>query len=742
MEGQKTLFQEESLPAEDGTWFVLFLPMPAPSGLHQRALSLSLFLEGESRHAVSGLLYLPESESLQVPTLLGRRDLQAGPRIFLATNSRGGMLRAPLVWGQLESRYDGLLAANRNPKYPEDRWMLLSRCRCWVVYQGYSQELRFDCFHTFHMDPEGRGVWRFHVPTGQGEHVRLTVRVEMDKKENSVHLLFFRHPAGSRGGRLPDDRPVRLIVRPDIESRSVHHTTKAYLGPEAAWPRAVTPRPDGFLFVPEPTCHLTVIFSGSRFVPETEWHYMVHRPGEAVRGHDPDSDLYSPGYFRMELQGGAPAVMTAHAGDGHEETLQVADVSAFSEEALYGVPEGVSMEKLLALALDRFVVRRGGLRTVIAGYPWFLDWGRDSLIVVRGLVAAGRLSDARAVLRQFGQYEKAGTLPNMIAGSRVANRDTSDAPLWFFVGCRDMNDREGNLRFIDTRVGRKTVREILFSIAGTYIAGTENGVRMDPETGLIYSPAHFTWMDTNFPAASPREGYPIEIQALWYHALSFLNRIDPGQERGPWRSLGEKVQTAIRERYLLPDDGYLSDCLHTADGAPADGAEADDHLRPNQLLAITLGAVTDGDICRGILDACQTLLVPGAIRSLADRPVRRPLPVVHNGAPLNDPTRPYRGVYAGDEDTMRKPAYHNGTAWAWLMPSFCEAWAATYGPAAAGTAAAWLGSSLRVLSEGCLGQLPEILDGDSPHLQRGCDAQAWSASEWYRVWLKLKKQPD
>jgi glycogen debranching enzyme len=325
----------------------------------------------------------------------------------------------------------------------------------------------------------------------------------------------------------------------------------------------------------------------------------------------------------------------------------------------------------------------------------------------------------------------------MIVGKRAANRDTSDAPLWFFVGCRDMVDREASRRFIDTRAGRKTVRDILFSIAEAYRKGTANGIRMDPDTGLIFSPGHFTWMDTNHPAGTLREGYPVEIQALWCHALSFLSRIDPEQERGPWPGLLEKAKAALRELFYLPALGYLSDCLHAAPGVGAAGAEADDALRPNQLLAITLGAVTDGDICRGILDGCQALLVPGAIRSLADRAVGRPLPVTRDGRLLNDPMRPYWGIYAGDEDTRRKPAYHNGTAWAWLMPSFCEAWRMTYGPSATATAAAWLGGGVRLLWEGCLGQMPEILDGDAPHRQRGCDAQAWSVSELLRVWLSL-----
>jgi len=154
-------------------------------------------------------------------------------------------------------------------------------------------------------------------------------------------------------------------------------------------------------------------------------------------------------------------------------------------------------------------------------------------------------------------------------------------------------------------------------------------------------------------------------------------------------------------------------------------AEPDDAVRPNQLFAISLGVIDPaGPLAHEILKTCAELLVPGAIRSLADRPVTRPIPVVHNGTALNDPLRPYWGHYNGDEDTRRKPAYHNGTAWTWPFPSYCEAWAMTYGEAGRQTALAWLTSSIRLVETGCLGHLPEVIDGDCPHTTRGCDAQA------------------
>jgi glycogen debranching enzyme len=147
--------------------------------------------------------------------------------------------------------------------------------------------------------------------------------------------------------------------------------------------------------------------------------------------------------------------------------------------------------------------------------------------------------------------------------------------------------------------------------------------------------------------------------------------------------------------------------------------------------------VTDKQIGRAVLKACEQLLIPGAVRSLADRPVRYPLPIVHEGRSLNDPDRPYWGTYSGDEDTRRKPAYHNGTAWSWLLPTYCEAWFRVYGKSGKTTALALLGSMVELMNHGCLGHLPEILDGDEPHQPRGCDAQAWGASELLRVWTLL-----
>jgi starch synthase (maltosyl-transferring) len=393
----------------------------------------------------------------------------------------------------------------------------------------------------------------------------------------------------------------------------------------------------------------------------------------------------------------------------------------------------------MLVALKQFIVSRDNLKTVIAGYPWFLDWGRDTLIVTRGLISAGHVEVSKSILKQFAKFEENGTLPNIIHGENAANRDTSDAPLWFFVACGDLIRQTGSTGFLKESCGTRTIGDVLVSIAKSYINGTSNGICVDPSTHMVFSPPHFTWMDTNFPAATPREGYPIEIQTLWHYALRLLSRIDKVNKKMKWSERAVRLGEFIIKLFYMPDEGYLADCLCAHSGKTALHAEVDDALRPNQLFAITLGAVNAPDIIRRIIGRCESLLVPGAIRSLADKPVKRPLPVIHNGISCNDSFHPYKGVYTGDEDTQRKPAYHNGTAWTWVFPSFCEAWAMAFGKAGKKTAMALLSSSTLLMNSGCAGQLPEILDGDFPHTHRGCDAQAWGVSEWIRVWNMLKR---
>src|SRR5262249_13141852 len=296
--------------------------------------------------------------------------------------------------------------------------------------------------------------------------------------------------------------------------------------------------------------------------------------------------------------------------------------------------------------------------------------------------------------------EEKGTLPNSIFGEDASNRDTSDAPLWYGLVCEEAAVLLG-VDIYDAVVDNqgRTVRDVLRNIATGYSRGTPNGIQVDVESGLVWSPSHFTWMDTNYPAGSPREGFPVEIQVLWIRLLRQLSVIDPASHR-QWNELADRSQNSFTRLFWLEKQGYLADVLLARSGQRAASAVPDNSLRSNYLLAIALGLFTGERAQRSLNAALRHLVIPGALRSLAPLPVSPPLPIYGpDGRLLNDPQRPYWGQYQGAEATQRKPAYHNGTAWTWTFPIFCEALARAWDlqPEAVAAARSYLSSMDRLL---------------------------------------------
>ncbi len=714
-------------------FFALFMPMDPPPGTHRTVcLDLRVFDEKDrTQVCCESLLYLAHGRDVVMSSDFSRKEILTHPSLkLLSTSQTGGMMRAAAWWGKLESRYDALLAANLNPDMPENRWIFLSRCRIWAVYQDHSVELSLECLETFTFDYQKGGLWCFHVPTSEGKHYAIELHAVLGEKGNHGVLSLSR-PSSLPESRLslPDKSAVQVIIRPHIEDRGFHETTKAFSGPETHWPQSVTCHDRGFVFTPDPARRFSLEVSKGQFVLQSEWDYMVHRPLEASRGLDPESDLFSPGYFKTSLLGEESFVLDAYT---HKDP-GIRKISKPGQNRQW------PFQDALYRSLEAFLVKRGDNKSVVAGYPWFLDWGRDSLIFTRSLIELERFDDAESILRLFARFEDSGTLPNMICGPDATNRETSDAPLWFIACVRDLVDRQGHDGFLDQDIGGRTIRRILLSMGHSMIHSTPTGVVADPGTGLLYSPSHFTWMDTNFPAGTPRQGYPVEIQALWHYALDFFSRIDTPEAMPNWQKKALQVQEAILEYYYDRSLGYFSDCLHCEGPAGAASAVRDDAMRPNQLFLVTLEVIRDRQIITTCLETCMTLLVPGGIRSLSNRALTVPLPVELDGELLNDPYHPYAGRYEGDEDRSRKPAYHNGTAWSWPFPVFCEAWVTGFGPGSRDTAKAWLSSAVILMRKGAAGYIPEILDGDAPHTPRGCDAQAWSSSEFARVFHKLSR---
>ncbi len=682
---------------------------------------------------IAPVMLLAENNS-KICVDVNARQLLHSDCYALCRNDLGGMSQVRAKWGTLRSKYDALLAANCNPDYPVDRHIMLTRFRGWVIYRDYSREISVDCQCAFTTDMDNKVSWRFELPVGMGKSIPFVITLDLSKTDNSANIVFTRLSANC-SDCLENDEIVKLVIRPDIEDRSNHNVTKAYEGPEFSFPGAVKQFENGFTFSPAGgrTLSLTVN-DGGQFIVEPEWKYMVHLPIELQRGLESSTDLFSPGYFKIKLGGNESAVLRASISTANFESKNAEfDMMPVAMNKKWDIKE------LLSKAMSFYMVKRGDYKTVIAGYPWFLDWGRDTFIALRGFIAGGSEQQCRQIINQFARFEYNGTLPNMIRGNDVSNRDTTDAPLWMFTAVNDYIAKTGDASILSDDCNSRTLLEVLISIANGYTAGTFNGIKVDPETQLVFSPSHFTWMDTNYPAATPREGYPIEIQALWFAALDFLGRFDT-DNLYKWQLMAAAVRKSVYRLYGGMKDIGLVDCLHARMGIGANNAVKDDALRPNQLLAVTLGLVEDRDLAGDVIRACSALIIPGSIRSLADRNVNYKLPVYSNGFLVNNPDNPYRGVYGGEEDTCRKPAYHNGTSWGWMFPSYCEAMMKIYGEHAKDAAVSIMLSVYELLQDGCIGHLPEICDGDFPHSQRGCKAQAWSVTEAYRIINMLDQQ--
>ena len=737
--------QHYSLCCKKGNFFT-FLTYSEKAHIFGKAqIEMSVYTDEKCERTSSEILLL--RDDFTAPNhKLEAKDIRKTARTFLDTNDRGGMLRPCIEWGKLIDRYNAILAANTDTEIPVDRHIMFNRMRAWMIRQGRSEEFNISTTDSFFINTENGGTWNFHIPVGNGLYVDCSIAMVMIKNKNAVKLSVYRHAANGREYYLRDDEVVDIILRPDIEDRSFHSDTKADHALKYKYENAVISFDKGFRFAPNGDNTLRMISSKGKFKVESEWKYNIPREVEEERGFDKYSDLFSPGYFKLNICGGEHTEIVAQVLT-EQESAEIEPNEYVDYKYLFK-PSHNNLEKVLLNAMDKYIVKRNELKTVIAGYPWFLDWGRDTLICARGLISAGKFDDVKEILLQFAKFSKDGMLPNIIHGDTVGNWDTSDAPLWLIIATQDYCKAADDFSILQEKPdGKRTMLEALMSIADNYMSGTPNGIKMDKGSKLIYSPSHFTWMDTNYPAGTPREGYPIEIQAMWYASLSFIGELSNNKK---YDELAAEVKESIKEFFVYEETNpkscrkgkqWLSDCLHAKAGMSAREAEADDHIRPNQLFAITLGAVDDFELCQSIIEISSVLLIPGGIRSCADKVNNFKLPVYGNDGYtlLNNPDNPYWGRYQGDEDTCRKAAYHNGTAWTWPFPQYSEAYLKTYGKLGVEHALSILSSSEILFNDNSFYQIPEILDGDLPHKQRGCDAQAWGVTELYRVWKLLKE---
>ena len=497
-------------------------------------------------------------------------------------------------------------------------------------------------------------------------------------------------------------KAATLKVRPLISGRdyhSLHHENPTFNFAAEKEGRRVTIRP--YNGVP------AIIFeSNGDYSDAPEWYRNFLYTEEQARGLDCTENLAAPGIFEWDLAG-ADATL-AISSEGHDKGAGVAAI----HEAEAG--RRTALPSRLEAAASAYVVPRGNGKTILAGYPWFTDWGRDTFISVRGLcIARKRIEEATAILLQWAGTVSNGMLPNRFPDHGDAPEYNSvDASLWYviavndllFAGAREISDS-------DRHIFEKAIDAILEG----YARGTRYNIHLDSD-GLIAAGTpgvQLTWMDAKVGdwVVTPRIGKPVEIQALWLNALAIAA---PRSTR--WAELYAKGRASFESRFWNESRGSLSDvidCDHVA-------GRVDDSFRPNQIFAVggLPFAIIHGDRARRVIDQVEArLLTPLGLRSLAP------------GEPGYAPH--YQG---GVRD--RDSAYHNGTAWPWLIGPFVEAWVRARGStldAKREAGARFLGPLLKHLDDAGLGHLPEIADGDPPHTPRGCFFQAWSVGEALRL---------
>ena len=598
---------------------------------------------------------------------------------WLETNGLGGFASSTIT-GANTRRYHGLLVAATQP--PAVRHLLLSKMEETLVVDGARFDLSTNLYPgTVH--PEGyRYLTQFRLDpfpvfTFEAGGVSIEKRVFMVQGENTVVVEYrTTHPA------------CALELRPLIAFRGYHDLTQANRELNSAFDES-----DSLVSIqPYPSLpRLWFAHNANAIAKESAWYFNFEYPIERERGLDFHEDLFCPFVFKFDMKAEEPATVIA---------------STLAHRVVDAVPEPHAPADPLLVAADQFIVRRGQFHSVIAGYPWFADWGRDTMIALPGLtLATGRFDTARDILLAFAGALDQGMLPNRFTDS-APEYNTADATLWFFEAIRQYLVYTNDAAFVRTQLYEK-----LKDIIGWHVRGTRFGIHMDTD-GLLAAgdpSTSLTWMDARVDGRpiTPRNGKPVEIQALWYNALRFLGRLAQDFSDDAARTLHGDLASNVAQNF---DRAFWSEHLGFYADLVDDGVQ-DLSLRPNQVIALSLGysAVPDDHASR-ILEAVEThLLTPFGLRTLS---------------PF-DP--PYVGRYEGSPEE-RDSAYHQGTVWPWLLGPFITA--ARKGPE--------LLSPLRefLVTRGT-GQLPEIFDGDAPHEPRGCFAQAWSVAEVLRVGLRV-----
>jgi predicted glycogen debranching enzyme len=650
-------------------------------------------------------------------------------REWLVTNGLGGYASGTIS-GIVTWRYHGLLIAALPS--PFGRVVMLNHLiECIdlpdgrIIQIGGEESSRpDDLLHDHHYVTEFRlenqlPIWRFEI-----DNIVIEKRVLMLHGQNTVHISY---------KLLSKQEYVRLELRPSIHFRPHERPVSDPLTEE--YRLSITgERYEISLGESLPTLRMMFLADHPTFTHDRLGKREIFYLKESERGYDSCGPLWSPGVFEAPLMQKHDATLMAST------ELWSTILALGPEEALYWENErrkrlvsladprarsGPAAE--LVLAADQFIITPAGriadaararaagdeVRTIIAGYHWFTDWGRDTMISLEGLtLTTGRYTEAGWIIRTFAHYIRDGLIPNLFPeGKNEGLYHTADATLWFFHALD---------RYVQLTNDQTTLRLVLpklLDIVDHHFRGTRFGIRIDPEDCLLRQGAdgyQLTWMDAKVEdwVVTPRRGKAVEINALWYNALKLLEEWLAKERPHAAAKFAEhaaRTKDSFNRRFWHAQGGYLFDVI--------DGEDGDDtSFRPNQVLAFSLKyPILDEQRWKPVLEAVrERLLTPVGLRS------------------LSGDHRDYKSKYFGDI-RARDAAYHQGTVWGWLIGPFVDAWLKVYPDDRAG-ARKLVEGFVPHLNEGAVGSINEIFDAESPFTPRGCIAQAWSVAEVLRCW--------
>lgn len=641
---------------------------------------------------------------------------RAAEKEWLLTNGIGGFASSTITGGNTR-RYHGLLVAALKP--PVMRHLVLSQLHEAVMTGGSSYNLHsfstgefvmkgFHHLQSFELDP-------LPVFTYCMGDLMIEKTITMVYGENTVAVVY-RIRSGCE--------KVKMRITPLVNFKDYHGNSSRFhmLFSQEQGMESTMIRPYDM------DLHISLWCGGSRFVPATDcWFDNMYYRAEQERGLHAFEDHYIPGSFDIEVEAASDREITfigtiekdCSYTDGrllinNEKARQAALVEKAGYKDEFAC--------MLVMAADHFIAYRQSTdaKTILAGYPWFTDWGRDAMISLCGLtLATRRYDDAAQILCTFAKYIRFGLVPNMFpdeAGDPGYN--TVDAALWYFEAICKYIEYTG-----DTALVRDKLRDSMLQIFESYVKGTLHNIHMD-EDGLITAGdenTQLTWMDAKMgnTVFTPRHGKAVEINALWYNAVKVLETLAPelDLEKGKYNKLAEFIKKSFKKAFWNKAGKYLYDVIN--------GEFKDASVRPNQILAVSLTfPVMEGFEARCVVEK-----------------VWKELYTAYGLRTLSPGSRDYRGQCTGDQ-AARDSAYHQGTVWAWLSGHFITAFSRTFGKETEyrDMTASFLKPFRDHLYNACLGNISEIFDGDEPLTPRGCYAQAWSVAEVLRAYFEVLTQ--